>query len=88
MEIRDGKIVLTQEFREAGFYDSSAVAIAVVGREATADYANESTVRLLVSPGKGKFTILISSAASFDQKHDVVAPALKRNRRRRSNAIR
>ena len=76
MEIRDGKIVLTQQFREAGFYDSSAVSIAVVGREATADFANESTVRLLVSPGKGKFTILISSAAGFNPQDDVVARAL------------
>src|SRR5438093_1620199 len=64
LEIRDHRILLTQDFREAGFYDSSAVAIAVVGREATADFANEQTVRLLAAPGKGKFTVLIASAAS------------------------
>src|SRR6185295_11162089 len=34
-------IVLSQHFREADFFDSSAVAVAVVGRDATADYANE-----------------------------------------------
>ncbi len=71
------RILLTQEFREADFYDASAVAIAIVGRDATADYENESTVRLIAAPGKGKFTILISSAASFDRSQDVSQPALK-----------
>jgi hypothetical protein len=78
MEIRNNRIILTQQFREAGFFDSSAVALAVVGREATADFANESTVRLLASPGKGTFTIVIGSAASFDHDADVAEVALKR----------
>src|SRR5206468_8782999 len=77
LEIRDHRILLTQEFHEAAFYDSSAVAIAIVGRDATADFANEQTVRLLVAPGRGKFTILIASAASFDQKADVADLALR-----------
>ncbi len=66
LDIRNGRILLTQEFREGGYYDSSAVAIAVLGRPSRARYLNESTVQLSASPGKGRFTILISSAASFD----------------------
>jgi hypothetical protein len=73
--IRDGRITLTQQFRENEFYDSSAVAIGVVGRPAKARYLNDSTVQLSAAPGKGKFTILIASAASFDPNQDVAAKA-------------
>ena len=76
LDIRDGRILLTQEFREHNFYDSSAVAIGVVGRAAKARYLNEYTVQLSSAPGRGRFVILISSAASFDSKQDVGALAL------------
>ena len=59
-----------QEFREGDYYDSSAVAIGVVGRPSRARYLNESTAQLSAAPGKGRFTILISSAASFDRKQE------------------
>jgi alpha-L-fucosidase 2 len=36
LEIRDGRIILVQEFREGKFYSASAVAIGVVGRESKA----------------------------------------------------
>jgi hypothetical protein len=71
------RILLTQHFQEASFYDASAVAVALLGRDARADYANETTVRLIASPGKGKFTVLIASSASFDRDTDVAAIALK-----------
>jgi len=71
MRIRNGRIVLTQEFREGDFYDSSGVAIGIVGRKAKASHVNETTVRLSADGGKGKFTILIASAATFDPKQDV-----------------
>jgi hypothetical protein len=77
MDIRDGRVVLTQEFREAEFYDASAVVIGVIGRDAKASYYNESTVRLAAPAGGGKFTVLIASAASFDPKEDVAAAAVK-----------
>ena len=51
LDIRGGRIVLTQEFREAAYYDSSAIAVAVIGRPSKARYLNESTV-LLAAPGK------------------------------------
>jgi hypothetical protein len=77
LDIRNSRIILTQEFRENDYYDASAVAVAVVGRKAKAKYVNESTVRLSAAPGKGRFTILIASAASFDPKQDVAGLALE-----------
>jgi hypothetical protein len=77
LQIQNGRIVLTQQYREHQYYDASAVAIQVVGRRSRARYLNESTVQLSAAPGKGKFTILISSAASFDPKQNIADLALK-----------
>jgi hypothetical protein len=77
LDIRDGRIVLVQKFREGKFYSASAVAIGVSGRESKATYYNESTVRLSIAPSQGKFTTLIASAASYDPKEDVEGKALK-----------
>ncbi|HZZ29332.1 MAG TPA: DUF5703 domain-containing protein [Pirellulales bacterium] len=76
LDIRDGNILLTQQFREGDFYDASAVAIRVVGRPSKARYLNESTVQLSAAPGKGQFTILIASAASMRPDDDAAALAL------------
>jgi hypothetical protein len=62
--IADGRITLTQEYREGAFYDSSAVAIALIGRRSRARYLNQSTVQLAAAPARGRFTILIATAAS------------------------
>jgi hypothetical protein len=77
LEIRDGRIILIQEFKEDNFYNASAVAIGIVGRAGKATYYNESTIRLSAEHGKGKFIILTSSAASADPKVDVAGLALK-----------
>jgi len=77
LDIRGGRILLIQEFREGEFYDSSAVAIGVLGRASRARYLNESTVQLSAAPGTGRFTILISSAATFRANQDVGALALR-----------
>ncbi len=77
LDIRDGRIVLVQEFREGTFYSSSAVAISVVGRKTHATYGNEATVRLAVEPRRGRFTVLIASAVSYDPKADVEELALR-----------
>lgn len=74
--IRDGRITLTQEFRELDYYNSSSIAIGVEGRAAKARYLNEATVQLVAAPGKGKFVILVGSAASFDPKQDTAGLAL------------
>ena len=77
LDIRDGRIILTQEFRENDYYNASAVAIGIVGRDVKARYFNELTVRLSASPDKGRFTILMASASSFDPKQDVATLAMK-----------
>ncbi len=77
LEIRDGRIILVQEFKEDKFYNASAVAVGIAGRKCKAVYYNELTVRLSAEPGKGTFTILTSSASSSDPKVDVAALALK-----------
>ena len=76
LDIRDGRITLTQQFREGDFYDSSAVAIAVCERQSRARYLNESCVQLSAAAGRGRFTILIAGAASFDPMADTAALAL------------
>jgi len=76
LDIRDGRIVLVQEFREGTFFSSSAVAIGVVGRNTRASYENDATVRLAVEPGRGRFTALMASAVSYDPEVDVEALAL------------
>ena len=77
LDIRNGRIILTQEFREGNFYSASAVAIEVSGRESKASHYNESTVRLSVEPGKGKFNILTASASSYNPDEDVADLALR-----------
>jgi hypothetical protein len=76
LEIRQGSIILIQKFKENKFYDASAVAVCVEGRKSKAKYLNETTVQLSVPPEKGKFTIYVSSAASFDSNKDIGALAL------------
>jgi hypothetical protein len=77
LNIQNGRIILTQEFREGDYYNASAVAISIVGRPSKARYLNELTVQLTAAPGKGKFTIMIGSASSFDPNQDVAELALK-----------
>jgi hypothetical protein len=77
LEIRDGRIALTQKFAEDDFYGASAVVVAVLGRDAQPRYQNDSTVRLTAAPGQGRFTILVAAAASFDPDQDIVAAAVE-----------
>jgi Glycosyl hydrolase family 95 catalytic domain len=75
--IKDGRITLTQQFREGTFYDSSAVAIAITGRASRARYLNDNTVQLSAAPAKGRFTIWIGTAASAILDQDTAALALR-----------
>jgi hypothetical protein len=77
LDIRNGRIVLTQAFEEDEFYCGSAVVIGVNGRRSKARYLNGSTVRLSVAPGKGRFTIYIASAVSYSRAEEVAALAAK-----------
>ncbi len=73
--VREGRIALTQEFREGAFCCKSAIAIGVVGRAVRARILNETDVSITVTPGGSAFTILIASAATFDAQADVLAAA-------------
>src|SRR4051794_11786954 len=75
LDIRGGAIFLTQKFTEHDHYSASCIAIGSIGRASKARYLNESTVQISAAPGKGKFTIVIASAASWKKDDDVVAMA-------------
>ncbi|HET8547957.1 MAG TPA: hypothetical protein VFL57_08135 [Bryobacteraceae bacterium] len=75
--VSDGRITLTQQFREGEFYGSSAVAIGITGRPSRARYLNQSTMQLSAHPGKGRFLILIASAASKSPADNTAAAALQ-----------
>jgi len=76
LQIRDDIIILTQKFVEDDYYCGSAVTIGVVGRNTKIKQSNDQELRLVIEPGNGSFTILISSTASFDRKEDIAASAL------------
>jgi hypothetical protein len=78
LHIRNGRIVLTQKFEEGDYYCGSAVAIAILGRKSRAKIANVTKAHLAAQPGKGSFTILVASSASFDREEDIIASALEK----------
>jgi hypothetical protein len=57
-------IVLTQEFREDDYFNKSAVAIRILGRESKPEISGETEIRLTAAAAQQPFTILISSAAT------------------------
>ncbi|MGE4658831.1 MAG: glycoside hydrolase family 95-like protein [Gammaproteobacteria bacterium] len=58
------------------YYGASSVAVSVLGRGAQVKQLNDGAIQLVAKPGKGTFTVLIASAASFDIEEDVNALAL------------
>jgi hypothetical protein len=74
--VRDGRIILTQEFREGGHVAKSAVAIAMLGRRAVPRFADETELRLVAPAARGRALVLIASAATLDANDDVVASAV------------
>jgi len=77
LHILDGRILLTQEYREHLYYNATAVAIQVLGKPSRAQYLNESTVQLSVAPGRGKCTVLIASAATSAPEEDIAGRAAR-----------
>lgn len=75
--VHDGRIVLTQEFREGGHVAKSALAIALVGRASKPRYATETELRLAAPAARGRVLVLIASAATLDEKEDLVAKTLR-----------
>jgi hypothetical protein len=72
VEVIGDKIILTQEFTEGDYYNKSAVAISMPNNNARAWIAHDTEVKLSSEINKKEFTILVSSAATFDPEFDVV----------------
>jgi len=73
--IQNSRIALTQDFNEGPHHAKSAVMIAMAGRPSTPRFADDSTVRLVAPAARGRFVVLIASAATLDAKEDIVASA-------------
>ena len=76
LEVIGDKIVLIQEFTEDKFFCKSVVAIAIPDNKTRAWIAKDTEIKLSTIIGKRDYTILISSAATFDRNVDVVAKAI------------
>ena len=70
------KIVLTQEFTENEYFCKSAVAVAIPDNKTRAWIAKDTEAKISTITGKRDYTVMISSAATFDRSVDVVAKAL------------
>lgn len=77
LSVHGDRIVLTQEFREGAHFAKSALAIALKGRTAKARFAAETELQLDALAARGRVTVLMASAATLDEKEDVVATALR-----------
>ena len=69
------RIVLTQNFEEGDYFCGSAIAISVLGRDATVRPQNAQEIRLVLPPGAGRFTVFIASAAGFKPDEKLTASA-------------
>jgi hypothetical protein len=67
------RIGLLQEFHEGTHAAKSGVMIALAGRPSLARYADDTNVRLVAPAARGRFVILIASAATLDAKEDIAA---------------
>lgn len=76
LQVIEGRLVLTQEFREGTYLNRSAIVVGVTGRTGRARIAHESEARLTLPAAKGKLTVLLGTAATFDPDEDVIALAL------------
>lgn len=76
LSARGDRIILSQEFSEGPHAARSAAAVAMVGRQATPLFADETEVRLVAPAGRGRVTVLIACTAALGAKTDVVAAAL------------
>ena len=76
MEIVGDKIVLTQEFTENQYFCKSAVAISIPDNKTRAWISKDTELKLSTITGIRNYTVLISSAATFDRNTDVVAQAI------------
>ncbi|MCF7973192.1 MAG: glycoside hydrolase [Phycisphaerae bacterium] len=76
LEAKGDSLVLTQRFEEDVYFCSSAVAVEVIGRDTQIRQTRDDEMSLVVAPGQGTFTVLISSAATFNPDEDVTRTAI------------
>lgn len=82
---KDGRVVLTQEFREGQYVCRSAVAISFSGASSSVGPQDAMSRQLCAgprqagtaAPAKGRLTLYVASAASFEPTRDVAATALR-----------
>ncbi len=75
LHVRGDRIALTQRFTEGDYAAQSAVAIRVVGRPVRPHFANETTVRLVAPAARGRFVVLVASAAALNGTDPILDPA-------------
>ena len=82
---KDGRIVLTQEFKEGQHVCRTAVAISFADSSSSVGPQDEMSLQLRAdpkpagteSPARGRLTLYVASAASFEPARDVAATALQ-----------
>ena len=85
LDIKDGKLLLTQEFAEPSdvgtpkgdHYCSAVVAVGVTGRGSETMRLCHSATRLTVEGKKGCFTVLIGSDADMDRNKNISKRVMK-----------
>ena len=77
VQVMGNKVVLTQEFTEGDYFNKSAVVISMPDNDSRSWIANDSEVKLSSGTNKREFTIMVSSAATFDPDFDVVNKAIQ-----------
>lgn len=79
---REERIFLVQEFSEKKFYCRSALGVDIIGWEFDRKKSGSTDLpfrrRLVIEPGSGPLTILISSSASFDKDKGVISEAMEK----------
>ncbi len=73
---KNDAVFLTQEFKEKKYYCTSALMARVIDGSTSIQKNNQNSIVITTPPGKGKKTILISTAASFNIKNNAEAEAL------------
>lgn len=79
---RNERIFLVQEFSEKKFFCRSALGVDIIGREIDREKSGRVGLpfrwRIVIKPGSGPFTILISTSASFDKDKDIISEAMSK----------
>jgi alpha-L-fucosidase 2 len=76
LSIHEGALVLRQDFDEADFHCSSAVAVCAAGRRCAARRAHESEYALVIEASNEPLTVTISALGTFSREEPVERKAV------------